>query len=187
MGFGGFKSAVKKWFDDVGMEGGTPGKDDGKPNKTTAKTAKFIADEYEKAIKKMKTPNGHGPLSYNKSALEKAFKGAFDMLDADKTGALKPAAGAMMGAGFVGFWAGAMMKPSPPSPGQSVGIANPVVSPGAPIPVSIGGPSEDTGGLASAIASAADKHSKTLAGIHNGLSVPTPATPPLPVPWATIS
>ena len=82
MGFGGFKSAVKKWFDDVGMEGGTPGKDDGKPNKTTAKTAKFIADEYEKAIKKMKTPNGHGPLSYNKSALEKELgPGALQKFD----------------------------------------------------------------------------------------------------------
>ena len=109
------------------------------------------------------------------------------MMDADKTGAMKSAAGAMMGAGFVGFWAGAMMKPTPPSPGQSVGIANPVVSPGAPIPVSIGGPTDDPGAFAGAIADAADKHSKTLAGIHNGLSVPTPATPPLPVPWATIS
>ena len=184
MGFGGMKSALKKWFSDVGTTGSGDIK---KPNKDNGKTAKKIADEYEKAIKKMKTPNGHGPLSYNKAALEKAFKGAFDMMDADKTGAMKSAAGAMMGAGFVGFWAGAMMKPAPPSPGQSVGIANPVVSPGAPIPVSIGGPSEDTGGLAGAIASAADKHSKTLAGIHNGLSVPTPATPPLPVPWATIS
>ena len=80
-----------------------------------------------------------------------------------------------------------MMKPTPPSPGQSAGIANPVVSPGAPIPVSIGGPTDDSGALAGAITSAADKHSKTLAGIHNGLAIPTPATPPLPVPWATIS
>ena len=31
--------------------------------------------------------NGNPPMSYNKSALEKAMKGAFDMLDADKTGA----------------------------------------------------------------------------------------------------
>ena len=184
MGFGGMKSALKKWFSDVGTKGSG---DIVESNKDTGKTAKKIADEYEKAIKGMKTPNGHGPLSYNKSALEKAFKGAFDMLDADKTGALKSAAGAMMGAGFVGFWAGAMMKPMPPSPGQSAGIANPVVSPGAPIPVSIPGPTDDPGALAGAIADAADKHSKTLAGIHNGLSVPTPATPPLPVPWATIS
>ena len=184
MGFGGMNSALKKWFADVGTKGSG---DVVESNKDTGKTAKKIADEYEKAIKKMKTPNGHGPLSYNKSALEKAMKGAFDMLDKDKTGAMKGAAGAMMGAGFVGFWAGAMMKPTPPSPGQSVGIANPVVSPGAPIPVKIPGPNEDPGSLAGAITSTADKHSKTIAGIHNGLSVPTPATPPLPVPWATIS
>ena len=184
MGFGGMKSALKSWFADVGETGSGDTK---KANKDTGKTAKKIADEYEKAIKGMKTPNGHGPLSWNKSALEKAMKGAFDMLDKDETGAMKPAAGAMMGAGFVGFWAGAMMKPSPPSPGQSVGIANPVVMPGAPIPVSIPAPNEDAGSLAGAITDTADKHSKTLAGIHAGLAIPTPATPPLPVPWATIS
>ena len=185
MGFGGMKSALKKWFSDVGIE--NEGSDNAKVTKTSAKTAKKIADEYEKAVKKMKTPNGHGPLVYNKAGLQKAFEGAFKMLEADPTGASKGAAGAMMGAGFVAFWSGALMKPTPPSPGQSAGIVNNVVSPGAPIPVIIGGPTDDSGALGSAIASAADKHSKTLAGIHNGLSVPTPATPPLPVPWATIS
>jgi len=185
MGFGGMKSALKKYFSDVGIE--NEGTDNAKVTKTAAKTAKKIADEYEKAIKGMKTPNGHGPLSYNKAGLQKAFEGAFKMMESDTTGASKSAAGAMMGTGFVMFWTGAMMKPMPPSPGQSAGIANPVVMPGAPIPVVMGGPNDDPGTLGNAIVSAAEKHSKTIAGIHNGLSVPTPATPPLPVPWATIS
>ena len=87
----GFEKKMKKWFADVGMKSGTPGKDDGNPNKDTGKTAKFVADEYENAIKKGKSgppSGGTSPLSYNKAALKGAMKSAFDMLDPDETGAV---------------------------------------------------------------------------------------------------
>ena len=52
MGFGGMNSALKKWFSDVGEI--DTGGDTTKPTKDTGKTAKKIADEYEKAIKKIR-------------------------------------------------------------------------------------------------------------------------------------
>ena len=174
----GFEGKMKKWFADVGTKGSG---DVVEPNKDTGKTAKKIADEYEKAIMKGKAAvNGNPPMSYNKSALEKAMKGAFDMLDADKTGASVPAAGALMGTGFVGFWTGGMYVPAKPSPGMAVGITNVVQSPGAPIPVSIPGPNEDPGSLAGAIAKAAKSHAGTIAGLHSGT---TPPGAPIAVPW----
>ena len=58
----GFESKMKKWFSDVGMKSGTPGKDDGKSNKDTGKTAGLIADEYEKAIKSYRAAQKIYPL-----------------------------------------------------------------------------------------------------------------------------
>ena len=178
----GLESKYKKYLKKVGIS--NEGSENAKVVKTKAKVAKYLADEYEKAAKKGMEMYGNGVMKINKAPLEKAFKSAFSLME---SGGPKAAAGMIMAGGFVACWTGGMMKMSIPPPPSIKPVTNVVLFPGAPIPVSIGGPSEDTGGLAGAIASAADKHSKTLAGIHNGLSVPTPATPPLPVPWATIS
>ena len=180
----GMESALKKWFNDVGMVGSGDIKE---PNKDNGKTAGKIADEYEKAMKKGMEMYGNKTDSFNPSAVKKAFKGAFDMLDADKTGAMKSAAGAMMGAGFVACWAGGTMKKSvPPPPSISV-VSNVVMSPGAPIPVSIGGPTDDTGAFAGAIVNAAKSHAATVAGLCTSKTpAPGPTTPPMPYPWVGI-
>ena len=178
----GFEKKMKKWFADVGETGSGDIK---KANKDTGKTAKLIADEYEKAIKKGKSgppSGGCKVLSYNKAALKSAMKSAFDMLDADETGASKPAAGMIMAGGFVGFWTGGMFSPSPPASVQLSGIVHTVIFPGAPIPVSIPGPNDDAGSMAGAIAKAAKSHAGTIAGLQAGLAKPWPH-PPLPVPW----
>jgi len=178
----GLESKYKKYLKSVGIS--NEGSENAKVIKTKAKVAKYLANEYEKAAKKGMEMYGNGVMKINKAPLEKAFKSAFSLME---SGGPKSAAGMIMAGGFVACWTGGMMKMSVPPPTSTKVITNVVLFPGAPIPVSIGGPTDDAGALGGAIVKAAKAHAATVTGICTSL-VPVPAAPPVPTPfpWAGI-
>ena len=79
-----------------------------------------------------------------------------------------------------------MMKMSIPPPPSIKPVTNVVLFPGAPIPVSIGGPTDDAGALGGAIVKAAKAHAATVSGLCTSMTVVGLATVPMPYPWVGI-
>ena len=177
----GLESKYKKYLKKVGIS--NEGSENAKVVKTKAKVAKYLADEYEKAAKKGMEMYGNGVMKINKAPLEKAFKSAFSLME---SGGPKAAAGMIMAGGFVACWTGGMMKMSIPPPPSIKPVTNVVLFPGAPIPVSIGGPTDDAGALGGAIVKAAKAHAATVSGLCTSMTVVGLATVPMPYPWVGI-
>ena len=180
----GLERKYKKWFSDIAIE--NEGTDNAKIKKTPAKTAKYIATEYEKAVKKGKEQYMNGPMVVQKAILQSAVEKALKLMAKDTTGAAKAPAAMIIATGLVGFWTGGMMKMDVPPPPSFKPISNVVLFPGAPIPPKVAGPNEDAGTLGGALVKAMKSHAGTISGLCTSLTVVGTASPPLPYPWVGV-
>tara|TARA_R110000803_G_scaffold202439_1_gene267612 strand:- start:374 stop:979 length:606 start_codon:yes stop_codon:yes gene_type:complete len=94
-------------------------------------------------------------------------------------------------ASVVKYWTGGMMSPLPPPPGGGVGIANPILFPGATSPLNINiGKAFKTGNatnLCSLLNTAFVTHLTEVSGTWTGLAAAGTPPPPYVFPWVTLS
>jgi hypothetical protein len=189
----GFIAAMNTWF--CGDAEG------GDKSTTGAKTAKKIADEYEKAIKTAGIiPYGNLVASgWIKATMQSGFEASFAQ---QMQAAGVPPEGIDIGVpvwlaaatGTVNAWAAVQYQPVPPHPptiAPAPGVTQ--IQPGlAAIPglassINDAFHSKSCSAVASILVSGFTQHLTMISGIYTGL-VPTPGGPvPTPVPWMGVS